>query len=441
MKTEIIAVVLLAASSVAQTGTSPLAVEEVFSVETPEELENSLIDGYPMPWLAEILSDETIPEEDRYWLDCRMRAVIARELHTFYGRDGQPLHVDALGGIRNGETYWREVFIVEPGFKEPAVGYADFTEPPYYFLRTPGYLVNRFGERLGEIATTDLKIHLSRDGSVGVYTGPHAAHVQNPSRTFFLNPRSGVREVIIGPALSGMRSICMAEDGTIALAACTGSGITWSRNRDVVSLGLDYPERDAVMLHVFTGTGDLLYGKLMPEGPVNVQISPDSRYISYASAENTYLLNASTGDILFTWERKGGSDPSFTRNSRYLCLPAVGGGAIYDCETGETVLELPSSPYPPFTYGGKFHIDLSASNDLSVIAGVIIDRINDDCISYYHDIYLNNSLLSSAEITVYRSQEVSPNGHFIDRQHYSPFIGNLWDGVAVPYTVLRVRGF
>lgn len=438
MKTAIIAVVLLAASSVAQTGTSPLAVEEVFSVETPEELENSLIDGYPMPWLAEILSDETIPEEDRYWLDCRMRAVIARELHTFYGRDGQPLHVDALGGIRNGETYWREVFIVEPGFKEPAVRYADFTEPPYYFLRTPGYLVNRFGERLGEIATTDLKIHLSRDGSVGVYTGPHAAHVQNPSRTFFLNPRSEVREVIIGPALSGMRSICMAEDGTIALAACTGSGITWSRNRDVVSLGLDYPERDAVMLHVFTGTGDLLYGKLMPEGPTNIQISPDSRYIAYAAMENIYLINASTGDILFTWERKGGCYPSFTRNSRYLCLPAVGGGAIYDCETGDEAILMPDYPYP---YSRMYHVGLSANNDLSVVAGVRKNRIDTANIWYYHDVFLNNNLISSEEIRGYRCQEVSPNGHFIDRENYSPFISNLWNGVAVPYTVLRVRGF
>lgn len=438
MKTAITAVVLLAASSVAQTGTSPLTVEEVFSVETPEELENCLIDGYPMPWLAEILSDETIPEEDRYWLDCRMRAVIARELHTFYGRDGQPLHVDALGGIRNGEAYWREVFIVEPGFKEPAVWVVDYTEPPYYFLRTPGYLVNHFGERLGEIATTDLMIHLSREGSVGVYTGYHAAHVQNPSRTFFLNSQSEVREVIIGPALSGMRSICMAEDGSIALAACRGTGITWSRNRDVASLGLDYPERDGVMLHVFTGTGDLLYGKLMPEGPTDIQISPDSRYIAYAAGENTYLLNASTGDILFTWERRGGCDPSFTRNSRYLCLPAVGGGAIYNCETGDEAFLMPDYPYP---YSRMYHLDLSANNDLSIVAGVRKNRIDTANIRYYHDLFLNNTLIRSEEIRGYRCQEVSPNGHFIDRQHYSPFIGNLWDGVAVPYTVLRVRGF
>ena len=437
----IVSVVLLAASAAAQTGASPLTIEEIFSVATPEELQECLVDGYPMPWLAEVLSDESIPEEDRYWLDCRMRAVIARELHTFYGRDGQPLHVDAQGGIRNGETYWREVFIVEPGFKEPTLWVADYTEPPYYFLRTPGYLLNRFGEKLGDIATTDLMIHLSRDGSVGVYTGHHAAHVQDPSCTFFLNSRNEVRKVVIGPALSGMRSIWMAEDGSIALAACTGPGITWSRNRGVASLGLDYPEREGIMLHVFTGVGDLLYGKLMPDGPTNVQISPDSRYIAYAAGESTYLLDASSGDILFTWERKGGCDPSFTRNSRYLCLPAVGGGAIYDCETGATMVELPSIPHPPFTYGGEFHLDLRANNNLTVIVGVMMNRNDTANIRYYHDVFLNDSLVSSEEIHGYRCQEVSPNGYFIDRENYSPFISNLWEGLAVPYTVLRVRGF
>jgi hypothetical protein len=39
----------------------------------------------------------------------------------------------------------------------------------------------------------------------------------------------------------------------------------------------------------------------------------------------------------------------------------------------------------------------------------------------------------------YRIQEVSPNGYFIDLQDYSPFIGNLWDGPVVPYTVLAVK--
>jgi len=63
---------------------SNIEVVEVFRAETPEELEVSLTDGYPMPWLEEILNNESIPEEDRYWLDCRVRAVIAQDLHLFF---------------------------------------------------------------------------------------------------------------------------------------------------------------------------------------------------------------------------------------------------------------------------------------------------------------------------------------------------------------------
>ncbi|MBD3277164.1 MAG: hypothetical protein GF388_02595, partial [Candidatus Aegiribacteria sp.] len=62
---------------------SDVEVVELLRVETADELEYQLTDGYPMPWLEEILNDESIPEEDRYWLDCRMRAAIAQDLHLF----------------------------------------------------------------------------------------------------------------------------------------------------------------------------------------------------------------------------------------------------------------------------------------------------------------------------------------------------------------------
>jgi uncharacterized membrane protein YjgN (DUF898 family) len=41
---------------------SEVEVVELFHAETTEELEASLTDGYPMPWLEEILNDESIPE-------------------------------------------------------------------------------------------------------------------------------------------------------------------------------------------------------------------------------------------------------------------------------------------------------------------------------------------------------------------------------------------
>jgi len=143
---------------------SNIEVVEVFRAETPEELEVSLTDGYPMPWLEEILNNESIPEEDRYWLDCRVRAVIAQDLHLFFDEEGNPVHIEA-DWIVPGEDYWRENLIVNP-VGEPFV--YDNPDMPTHVRSEPGYIVNRFGEAIGRFAMTDTDIRLSRDGSIGV---------------------------------------------------------------------------------------------------------------------------------------------------------------------------------------------------------------------------------------------------------------------------------
>ncbi|MBD3278873.1 MAG: hypothetical protein GF388_11290, partial [Candidatus Aegiribacteria sp.] len=86
-------------------------VVELFRAETIDELEASLTDGYPYPWLEETLRDESIPWEDRYWLDRRTRAAISQNLHVFYDTDNNPIYVDA-DAVFPGEYYWREHMIV-----------------------------------------------------------------------------------------------------------------------------------------------------------------------------------------------------------------------------------------------------------------------------------------------------------------------------------------
>lgn len=81
-----------------------IEVIEIFRAETTEELEASITNGYPMPWLEEILNDESIHEEDRYWLDCRVRAIIAIDLHTFFDIEGNPITFEA-DWIMPGEHY------------------------------------------------------------------------------------------------------------------------------------------------------------------------------------------------------------------------------------------------------------------------------------------------------------------------------------------------
>jgi hypothetical protein len=51
------------------------------AVESPDELIGLLSTGYPPEPLRAILEDESIPEEDHYWLDCRMRGFIAKMNH------------------------------------------------------------------------------------------------------------------------------------------------------------------------------------------------------------------------------------------------------------------------------------------------------------------------------------------------------------------------
>ena len=141
---------------------SNIEVVEIFRVETSEELEASLTDGYPMPWLEEILSDESIPEEDRYWLDCRVRAVIAQDLHLFFNEDSDPVCYEA-DRILPGEDYWRECFIVNlPGVDEQV------NNPPAGNWAGIGLLVDRYGNEIGEIAISNSSSRLARDGSVGV---------------------------------------------------------------------------------------------------------------------------------------------------------------------------------------------------------------------------------------------------------------------------------
>jgi hypothetical protein len=145
--------------------TSEVEVIELFHAETTEELEAALTDGYPMQWLEEILNDESIPEEDRYWLDCRVRAHVAKYLHRFYDRDGNPVEIEAEW-ISPGEHYWQEHLMVNPVGEDYGFG-----ETPDYlpdFTGEPGTIMNLYGEQTGEMALTQRGIIMSRDGTIAV---------------------------------------------------------------------------------------------------------------------------------------------------------------------------------------------------------------------------------------------------------------------------------
>ena len=265
-----------------------IEVVEVFRAETPAELEASLTDGYPMPWLEEILSNESIPEEDRYWLDCRVRAAIARDLHLFYDRNGNPIHIEC-DYMHPGEDYWREHFIVNP--LGESFRYDSPDRPSDLpFMETadqPGYILNLYGERVGDISITRDRVWLSRDASVGIFRTGHTDGISS-DRACFLYPDGSYREQEIDRVFV---QYALSEDGNVAVFYSRAPHTPESRER---------------MLNAFDSKGDLIFQRLMPTSPLSGSskpaISPDSRYIAAPLyGGEVWLLDATTGEVLPTW--------------------------------------------------------------------------------------------------------------------------------------------
>ncbi|PIE53169.1 hypothetical protein CSA37_02900, partial [Candidatus Fermentibacteria bacterium] len=139
-------------------------VVELFEAKTVSDLEAALSDGYPMPWLEEALRDTTIPREDRYWLDCRIRSNYAQNLHCFADTDGTIYYLDA-DAVYPLELYWRENSVMDPagwnaeGYSPRPVGAEDLDI---------GYILNRYGRRIGELPFPLAQSAMSRDGSLSV---------------------------------------------------------------------------------------------------------------------------------------------------------------------------------------------------------------------------------------------------------------------------------
>ena len=189
-------------------------VVELFRAETTQDLEAAITDGYPMPWLEDVLQDESIPWEDRYWLDCRLRAAVSQSTHTFFDRDGNAVHVDA-DIVFPGETYWREHMIVDPcGWNVPSQ--AD--RPSSLESWDIGILFDAYGTEVGQIAATVPITVLSRDASVGVIaTGGSTNVYRNNEQSYAccLYPDGSFQETPIEVAGSYIGTVSL-DGGTVA---------------------------------------------------------------------------------------------------------------------------------------------------------------------------------------------------------------------------------
>ena len=387
-------------------------VVELFRVETIEELEASLTDGYPYPWLEETLKDESIPWEDRYWLNCRMRGFIAENLHTFYREDGTSI-VIPCDWVRAGEEYWRETLIVNPIGEAPEILELDMP----HIYRESGYMVNLFGGRIGSIAIADSMVRLSRDGGVGIcQTGWRNEYsVRDELYICFLYPDGSFIEIPVESLFYNKGAkVGISHDGTLAAFTASNHGLGERPIENRLYL-FDENAQEIARYEI--------EGILTPRTyPV---ISPDNRLIGLNMYRGGYmgsqLIDASTGEVLYRCSMAI-RHPYFSQNSERVSFsgqstPVV----VLDNSSLEISREYPLALVTQ-NEGGYAFIGTSISNNSEQLLGISVSGIEfirdarslSDVLQYDNNtgvrFLYDGSIVES--IPGYNGGALSPNGHF-----------------------------
>jgi len=310
----------------------------IMAVESPDELIGLLSAGYPPEPLRAILEDESIPEEDRYWLDCRMRGFIAENLYRFYREDGRPREIPC-DWIRPGENYWREIMIVNPVGDAPT----ELTEGMPRTYRESGYLVNLFGEKVGTIAIADSTVRLSRDGRIGVCQTGWRTDLDPSQEEFyfcFLYPDGSFTEIPMERPFRNQGSAYgISQDGELAVFSATNYSTSqnylylYDRNaRERACIEIDAlffsslviaPDNSTIVLRM-NGTGfgggqllDVSTGRVLNKFLFLVEqpcFSQNSERVSLTGGVDTRILNTADGSVERTYP------------FRELQIPSVGDG-------------------------------------------------------------------------------------------------------------------
>ncbi|MBD3277266.1 MAG: hypothetical protein GF388_03115 [Candidatus Aegiribacteria sp.] len=381
---------------------SDVEVVELLRVETADELEYQLTDGYPMPWLEEILNDESIPEEDRYWLDCRMRAAIAQDLHLFFDREGNSIQVEA-DWIGPGEKYWREHMMVNP------LGETDVPDEdrPTNPAGEPGYILDLYGNRVGELATVHGFVSLSRDASIAaIPTDYTTVGVSRQSYACFMYPDGSFREIPF--ERRGTYEAEVSANGEVAAFTCTSPS------------GLHDPETGER-----TGiVGDVYFYD--PDGNMINSVSPPaiiqgggkfsstgSYFCTRLSTGEIFLINCadgfSTSFIGMSEGGRGRSIFSFSPDGKYLCAGGFSTGMVIELENSDTGWVSTNE-----FVGINDNVRVNCSNGAACIVSTT-QHGNRPNYYYELELYLNSALNYTDTIEqVHRNVlVVSPNGYFL----------------------------
>lgn len=401
-------------------------VSELFRAMTIEELEASLTYGYPYQWLEEILKDETIPWEDRYWLDRRIRAAISQNLHVFYDVENDPIYVYA-DAIYPGEYYWREYMIADPvGWNVPE----DAVRPVELEELDIGHLYDQFGYRVGEIAVSTPEISISRKADIGVIVsgGNYYEYPDRQPYACFLYPDGSFNEIALDPIES--HDCVVSPDGSIA-AFFSSEVSTFDEYGSIIN--------------TFYSPLLLRRARWAPA------ITGDGQYVCHLGGYTVEdcLIDCFDETVEVLSERADSFNSivayNFSPDGAYLCL---GGGSeqlmagqLLELETGNKAF------YPIDSTGRRLTITTSSNNGFCVAMTSLYEgqsgrhirldiRIKDNRFNFSFEPFPLNDITTT---------DVSPNGYFLIMNPFHAARGNpsaygYPQDCNLPLVVMQIEG-
>jgi len=384
-----------------------IEVIELFRAENTDELEAAFADGYPPAWLEEVLSDTTIPEEDRYWLDCRVRAVIAQNLNLFFDRSGEPVHVEA-DWIKPSEGYWRETYVLSP-LGDQSVFHP--VESGGNLRGEIGQLVDRYGQDIGETALTAQAFQSSRDGSIWASS---LCRVEGNYRLVLLYS-NGV--YFVSPIEMGYGRCGVSQSGEYVILAARGKSNLWNRD--------DIPPR-AILL---SKSGTIIWEtelEMPPVGNIVPVISPDDSYCVVAShASNAedrlnlllQVFDMETGHEIWRLEEPTGTKVTFSPDGNTLFIPGnMHESYAVNISDGEMIWSDERISTDSFTY--TYVQYLKGSNNADILSAVI--RSPESRMAEWFLTLFDNQGQVLAVAHINSDMDVSPNGCFVIAGSYPP---------------------
>lgn len=409
---------------------SEFEVIELFRAQTSGELEAAVSEGYPMSWLEETLRDESIPWEDRYWLDRRMRAAIAQNTHIFFRPEGTAVRV-AADEIFPGEYYWREHLIVDPVGRGTTVNESGPVQPLENYPLDSGDILNPYGRRIGTLAIVWNGMSLSRDASIGVFVTGRTGELVSYGYQHYaclLYPDGTFNEIPFED--TGAYGGTVSADGNVLAFFRQGGPSTGSSFVEVM-------DREGRFLRRIPFDGWF-------EHMLKPPISADGRYASCNTLNpggHSAVFDLENGSLIHVTEHTGTdrntTNCSFSPDNNFLCIGGTTRGRVISLSDGLEYVYPETAPRED-SYD-RTNVFCSSNRVLTAITSA--RSTGSQLQSTQCFLYTRNDACTSIELNSevgVIAPELSPNGSYILVSPYTYGLGGC--NPPSPMILLRVEG-